>query len=61
MGSEIEWSKREIAYVIRSYKAGASANDLAAEYGVSIPVIYRVLRNAKVKMRGPGRVAGKTY
>lgn len=43
--------------ICKRYKDNESSISLSEEYGVSSNVILRVLRDNKIKIRGPGRYA----
>lgn len=55
MPARIEFSAKDIRDTVRDYENGTSMEQLANEFGVSIPVIRRVLVEAGVTIRPQGR------
>jgi ribosome-binding protein aMBF1 (putative translation factor) len=55
MATTYEFGKRDTRYIVKAYRnRSASMADLADEFGVSLPVIRRVLVENRVTIRGRG-------
>jgi len=58
MPAAVKFSKTTTARICKQYKSGKSMGDIGKKLGHSITSIRRVLTEAKVKVRGPGRRKG---
>lgn len=54
MPQEIEFDKRELAYIKKRYENGSTIRELAGEYGLSIPTLRKALDRAGVAIRPRG-------
>jgi hypothetical protein len=55
MPAQIEFDRKDQTYIVREYLSGTGMQTLADEFGVSIPVIRRVLVERDVEIRPRGR------
>jgi hypothetical protein len=55
MPAQIEFDRKDQTYIVRTYLSGTGMQTLADEFGVSVPVIRRVLVGRDVEIRPRGR------
>lgn len=58
MNGPIEFTREQLLHMCRSYKAGASLDALAAEFGISKTAVARRLKANNVKLRPRGAPPG---